>query len=280
MVDDKKLHLKISLYDCYDSDDLFCSLTIRTIHKNCMFVVDNDTNNIKTMANESILYNIGFEETIGNETSGMEMYKGVHVYLNKDYSEHFALPFYFLMGQHDYLWNTDGDKLLLSSCSGFFEYDADLLPDEYSRWTPLIVVADIAQKQILKVYEGDAPLCWNDNETDICTKEDLTEFSYAQWVARYNARKEEIERIVAERTSDYSKNLLLGGHTTFERSSLIGDIVDETIQKNQNESQPTETNYTGNNGEQNSKSPLPRWLAIIIAGLGIIALILWRHMDI
>ncbi|MBQ4010283.1 MAG: hypothetical protein II604_06240, partial [Bacteroidales bacterium] len=36
------------------------------------------------MSNESTWYNIGFEEAIGEESAGHEMYRNIHVYLNKD----------------------------------------------------------------------------------------------------------------------------------------------------------------------------------------------------
>lgn len=182
------------------------------------------------MANESSWYNIGFEEAIGEESAGQEMYRNIHVYLNKDYSEHFVLPFYFLMGLHDYLWSADGERLLLSACSGFFEYGADLLPEKYARWTPLIVVADIANKQILKVYEGKKDLCWNDDETDIFSKEGLVEFAYDEWMKNYEARREAVEEIVEELESRYSRNMVCSRIPVGDDSQL-NNMIESTIKK-------------------------------------------------
>jgi len=182
------------------------------------------------MANESSLYNIGFEESIGEESAGQEMYRNIHVYLNKDYSELFVLPFYFLMGVHDYLWSTDGKRLLLSACSGFFEYEVGLLPEKYAKWTPLIVVADIANKQILKVYEGKGKLCWNRNETDICEKNGLKEYSYDEWTANYEARKEEVEKLVDEMEQEYTRNFF-ARHIGPSQHHVLGDAIDEVVEE-------------------------------------------------
>ena len=182
------------------------------------------------MANESAWYNIGFEEAIGEESSGNEMYRNIHVYLNKDYSEHFVLPFYFLMGIHDYLWSADGERLLLSACSGFFEYEVGLLPEKYSKWTPLIVVADIANKQIIKVYEGKGTLCWNSDETDICSKDGLKEYSYDEWTANYEARKEEVKKLVDKMESEYTRNFF-AYHTAPSQRRVMSDAVDEAIEE-------------------------------------------------
>lgn len=160
------------------------------------------------MANESDLYYIGFEESVGNEESalgiganvdkGCDMYRGIHIYSCKDDSECMTFPFYFLMGQNDYLWNAGGDKILLSACIGFFELGAEMLPDKYSKWTPLIIIADVSEKHVVKIYEGKGRLCWNDNETDIRDKKGLKEYSYDMWLSRYEAQKEKIERMRAD----------------------------------------------------------------------------------
>jgi hypothetical protein len=160
------------------------------------------------MANESVLYYIGFEESVGsealasgiaaNEDNGCEVYKSIHVYSCKDDSECMTFPFYFLMGQNDYLWNVAGDKILLSACIGFFELGAEMLPDKYSKWTPLIIIADVSEKQVVKIYEGRGRLCWDDNETDIRDKKGLKEYSYDEWLSRYEAQKEKVERMRAE----------------------------------------------------------------------------------
>lgn len=182
------------------------------------------------MANESIWYNIGFEEAIGEESAGQEMYKNIYVYLNKDYSEHYVLPFYFLMGLHDYVWSTDGERLLLSACSGFFEYEVGLLPVKYAKWTPLIVVADIANKQILKVYEGKGKLCWNSAETDISQNDGLKEFSYDEWTANYEARREEVEKLVDEMEHEYTRNFF-AHHTGPGQHRVLGDAIDEVVEE-------------------------------------------------
>ncbi len=150
------------------------------------------------MANESVLYYIGFEEPVGNEGSGCEMYKGIHVYSCKDDSECMTFPFYFLMGQNDYIWNAGGDKILLSACIGFFELGSEMLPDKYSKWTPLIIIADVSEKQVVKIYEGRGRLFWDDNETDIRDKKSLKEYSYDVWLSRYEAQKEKIESMRAD----------------------------------------------------------------------------------
>ena len=155
------------------------------------------------MASESDLYYIGFEESVGNDVSalgiganvdkGCDMYRGIHVYSCKDDSECMTFPFYFIMGKHDYIWNAGGDKILLSACIGFFELGAEMLPDKYSKWTPLIIIADVSEKHVVKIYEGKGRLCWNDNETDIRDKKGLKEYSYDVWLSRYEAQKEKIE---------------------------------------------------------------------------------------
>jgi len=160
------------------------------------------------MANESVLYYIGFEESVCGEVSalglganvdkGCEMYRGIHVYSCKDDSECMAFPFYFIMGKHDYIWNAGGDKILLSACIGFFELGAEMLPDKYSKWTPLILIADVSEKHVVKIYEGRGRLCWDDNETDIRDKKGLKEYSYNEWLSRYESQKEKIERMRAE----------------------------------------------------------------------------------
>ena len=225
------------------------------------------------MSNESTWYNIGFEESIGEESAGHEMYRNVHVYLNKDYSEHFVLPFYFLMGLHDYLWNADGDKLLLSACSGFFEYEVGLLPEDYAKWTPLIVVADIANKQILKVYEGKGNLCWNSDETDICTKNGLKEYSYDEWSAKYETEREEVEKLVEKLASDYTMSLF-ATHNYSGRHHVIGDIGDELIEEKIRREYPEEKVGSEEFEKKLNRAKMKHSIIVIVV-LGALMLLLW-----
>lgn len=225
------------------------------------------------MSNESTWYNIGFEEAIGEESAGHEMYRNIHVYLNKDYSEHFVLPFYFLMGLHDYLWNADGDKLLLSACSGFFEYEVGLLPEDYAKWTPLIVVADIANKQILKVYEGKGKLCWNSDETDICTKKGLKEYSYDEWSAKYEARREEVEKLVDKMENEYTRSFFTSHHLMGQRH-ILGDVIDEATEEKVR-SQFSEEEIGSEEYEEKLKSAQWKHYIIVLVALGVLMLLLW-----
>ena len=225
------------------------------------------------MANESIWYNIGFEEAIGEEPAGQEMYKNIHVYLNKDYSEHYVLPFYFLMGLHDYLWSADGERLLISACSGFFEYEVGMLPDKYAKWTPLIVVADIAAKQILKVYEGKGKLCWNSDETDICEKNGLKEFSYDEWAANYEARREEVEKLVDEMEHDYTRSFFVRNAVSGQRH-VLGDAIDEAIEEKVSRQFPDEEIGSDEYEEKLKSAQRKPYIIVIVVGLAIM-LLLW-----
>ena len=204
------------------------------------------------MANESFLYYIGFQDAVGDEMlqQGMcgggvfgnmgssagdrrcdyDMYRNIYVYSKKDDSECMVLPFYFIMGKHDYLWNEDGDRLLLSACYGFYEYDAELLPEKYTRWHPVMVVVDVAEKQIVKVYEGDAALRWNDDESDIMDKSGLKGFPYDEWSAKYEAEREEVETLVEKLESDYTKEFF-APHHNIGRHHVMGDVADELIEE-------------------------------------------------
>ena len=225
------------------------------------------------MANESNWYNIGFEESIGEESAGQEMYRNIHVYLNKDYSDYFVLPFYFLMGLHDYLWNSDGDKLLLSACSGFFEYEAGLLPEKYAKWTPLIVVADIANKQILKVYEGKGTLCWNSDETDICTKNGMKEYSYDEWSKIYEARRDEVEKLVDKYETEYKRGLFTRHYTSGVRH-VLGDTIDEVIEEKVSSQLPEEEIGTEEFEEKLKSARRKPYIIMIVISL-LIMLLLW-----
>lgn len=225
------------------------------------------------MANESSWYNIGFEEAIGEEAAGQEMYRTIHVYLNKDYSEHFVLPFYFLMGLHEYVWSDDGERLLLSACSGFFEYEVGLLPEKYARWTPIIVVADIANKQILKVYEGKGELCWNSDETDICKKNGLKEYSYDEWSKKYEARRDEVEKLVDQMETEYKRGLLSRHYTPGTRH-ILGDVIDEVVEEKVSSQFPEEKIGSEEYEEKlRSAQRKPSIIAIVIAL--VIMLLLW-----
>lgn len=224
------------------------------------------------MANESTWYNIGFEESIGEESAGHEMYRNIHVYLNKDYSEHFVLPFYFLMGLHDYLWNADGDKLLLSACSGFFEYEVGMLPEKYAKWTPLIVVADIANKQILKVYEGKENLCWNSDETDIYTKNGLKEYSYDEWSANYEARRDEVEKLVDKMEAEYTRSFFTY-HTVSGQRHAIGDAIDEVIEEKVSRQFPEEEIGSEKFDEKLTAAKRKHYIVFIVVGLIILAIV-------
>ena len=204
------------------------------------------------MANESFLYYIGFQDAVGDEMlqQGMcgggvfgnigssagdrrcdyDMYRNIYVYSKKDDSECMVLPFYFIMGKHDYLWNEDGDRLLLSACYGFYEYDAELLPEKYTRWHSVMVVVDVAGKQIVKVYEGDAALQWNVDESDIMDKSGLKELSFDEWSAKYEAEREEVEKLVEKLASEYTVSFFAthnysGGH------HVLGDVGDELVEE-------------------------------------------------
>lgn len=232
------------------------------------------------MANESSWYNIGFEEAIGEEAAGQEMYRTIHVYLNKDYSEHFVLPFYFLMGLHEYVWSDDGERLLLSACSGFFEYEVGLLPEKYARWTPIIVVADIANKQILKVYEGKKDLCWNADETDICSKGGLKEFAYDEWMKNYEARREAVEEIVKELESRYSRNMVCS-RIPVDYDSQLDNIIESTIKKAMGVRSDKESPDDAEKGDGESdkqKVSKFRVVVVLIIVLIIVVLLEWaRH---
>lgn len=225
------------------------------------------------MANESSWYNIGFEEAIGEEAAGQEMYRNIHVYLNKDYSEHFVLPFYFLMGLHEYIWSDDGERLLLSACYGFFEYEVGLLPEKYARWTPLIVVADIANKQILKVYEGKCTLCWNSDETDICTKKGLKEYSYDEWSKKYEARRDEVEKLVDQMETEYKRGLLSRHYTPGTRH-ILGDVIDEVVEEKVS-SQFPEEKIGSEEYEEKLRSAQRKPSIIVIVICLAIMLLLW-----
>ncbi|MBR5982726.1 MAG: hypothetical protein IK025_03255 [Bacteroidales bacterium] len=225
------------------------------------------------MANESSLYNIGFEEAIGEESSGNEMYRNIHVYLNKDYSEHFVLPFYFLMGHHDYLWSADGERLLFSACTGFFEYEVGLLPEKYSKWIPLIVVADIASKQILRVYEGKGTLCWNSEETDICSKDGLKEYSYDEWSKNYEARREEVEKLVEEYETEYKRGLFSRHYTPGSRR-VLGDAIDEVVEEKVSSQFPEEKIGSEEYEEKLTAAKRKPYIIVIVIGL-VIMLLLW-----
>ena len=225
------------------------------------------------MANESSLYNIGFEEAIGEETAGQEMYRTIHVYLNKDYSEHFVLPFYFLMGLHDYLWSADGERLLLSACSGFFEYEVGLLPEKYAKWIPLIVVADIANKQILKVYEGKGTLCWNSDETGICSKDGLKEYSYDEWSKNYEARRDEVEKLVEKLEAEYKRGFF-SRHYTPDSHHVLGDAIDEVIEVKVSSQFPEEKIGSEEYEEKLTAAKRKPYIIVIVIGL-VIMLLLW-----
>ena len=225
------------------------------------------------MANESSWYNIGFEEAIGEEAAGQEMYRNIHVYLNKDYSEHFVLPFYFLMGLHEYIWSDDGERLLLSACYGFFEYEVGLLPEKYARWTPLIVVADIANKQILKVYEGKGALCWNSDETDICKKNGLKEYSYDEWLKKYEARRGEVEKLVDQMETEYKRGLLSRHYTPGTRH-ILGDVIDEVVEEKVS-SQFPEEKIGSEEYEEKLRSAQRKPSIIVIVIALVVMLLLW-----
>lgn len=191
------------------------------------------------MANESYLYYIGFEDAVGDESAGREMYRNVHVYSSKDDSECMVLPFYFIMGKHDYLWNGNGDRLLLSACYGFYEYDAEILPEKYTQWHPVMVVVDVAGKQIVKVYEGDAALQWNGDESDIMDRSGLKELSFDEWSAKYEAEREEVEKLVEKLASEYTVSFFAthnysGGH------HVLGDVGDELVEEKIRKEYPEE----------------------------------------
>lgn len=209
------------------------------------------------MANESSWYYLGFEESVGDESSlqGMpggsmfgdmggksgdrrcetDMYRNIYIYSKKDHSECMVLPFYFILGHHDYLWNADGDRLLISACYGFYEIVVDLLPDRYSKWKPMLAVVNVAERHIEKVYEGNARLTWNEAETDLATNDNLAEFSYEDWKAAYDAKKEELEVLVSKVEADYRH--ILGGRN-YTRSSLMVDILDESVENKASEEFP------------------------------------------
>jgi hypothetical protein len=225
------------------------------------------------MANESSLYNIGFEEAIGEESVGREMYRNIHVYSKKDDSECMVLPFYFIMGKHDYLWNEDGDRLLLSACYGFYEYDAEILPEKYTRWHPLMVVVDVADKHIVKVYEGDAALRWNDDESDIMVKSGLKKFSYDEWSAKYEAEREEVEKLVEKLASDYTMSLF-ATHNYSGRHHVIGDIGDELIEEKIRREYPEEVVGSEEFEKKLNRAKMKHYIIVIVV-LGALMLLLW-----
>ena len=224
------------------------------------------------MAKESCFYNIGFDEAIGFDASDHEMYRNIHVYLNKDYSEYFVMPFYFLMGLHDYLWSDDGERILLSACSGFFEYEAGLLPEKYAKWTPLIVVADIANKNILKVYEGNGNLCWNSEENDICTKNGLKEYSYDEWLENYEARREEVEKLVDKMESEYTRGLF-ASHAGPGRRHVLGDVIDEVIEEKVSSQFPEEEIGSEEYEEKLKSAQRKPYIIVIVISLAIMLLL-------
>ena len=228
------------------------------------------------MANESVLYYIGFEESVGCDVSalgiganvdkGCEMYRGIHVYSCKDDSECMSFPFYFLLGHNDYLWNAGGDKILLSACIGFFELDADMLPDKYSKWTPLIIIADVSEKHVVKIYEGRGRLCWDDNETDIRDKKGLKEYSYDVWLSRYEAQKDKIERMRADMED-------LGYTCMYDDDDSLFDNPPNNAARNDNKSSAEDG---AENGGQ-KKSIFLGVLFFIVAAVAIV-LVRWiRH---
>ena len=225
------------------------------------------------MANESSLYNIGFEEAIGEESVGREMYRNIHVYSKKDDSECMVLPFYFIMGKHDYLWNEDGDRLLLSACYGFYEYDAEILPEKYTRWHPLMVVVDVADKHIVKVYEGDAALRWNGDESDIKDKSGLKKFSYDEWSAKYETEREEVEKLVEKLASDYTMSLF-ATHNYSGRHHVIGDIGDELIEEKIRREYPEEKVGSEEFEKKLNRAKMKHSIIVIVV-LGALMLLLW-----
>lgn len=118
------------------------------------------------MANESTKYYVGFEESVGDENASNLLYRNIYVYDYKENEECLKLPFYFMLGKHDYVWDSNGER------------------------------------KILKVYEGTANLLWNEAENDIQSNNGLKEFSFEEWKSRYEARKEELEKKANERMKE------------------------------------------------------------------------------
>ncbi len=225
------------------------------------------------MANESNLYNIGFEEAIGEESAGREMYRNIHVYQNKDYSEHFVLPFYFIMGKHDYLWNENGDRLLLSACYGFYEYDTEILPDKYTQWHPLMVVVEVSEKHIVKVYEGDAALRWNDDESDVMDKSGLKELSFDEWSAKYEAEREEVEKLVEKLASEYTVSFF-ATHNYSGRHHVLGDVGDELIEEKIRKEYPEEEVGSEEFEKKLNKAKMKHYIIVIVVLVALL-LFLW-----
>ena len=225
------------------------------------------------MSNESSLYNIGFEEAIGEESVGREMYSNIHVYSKKDDSECMVLPFYFIMGKHDYLWNEDGNRLLLSACYGFYEYDAEILPEKYTQWHPLMVVVDVADKHIVKVYEGDVALQWNCDESDIMNRSGLKELSYDEWSAKYEAEREEVEKLAEKLASDYTMSFF-ATHNYSGRHHVIGDVGDELIEEKVRKEYPEEVVGSEEFEKKLNRAKMKHYIIVIVV-LGALMLLLW-----
>jgi len=245
------------------------------------------------MANESSFYYIGFQDAVGDETlqNGMcggvfgnmggsagerrcdyDMYRNIYVYSKRDDSECMVLPFYFIMGKHDYLWSEEGDRLLLSACYGFYEYDAEILPEKYTRWHPVMVVVNVGERQIVKVYEGDAALRWNDDESDIMEKSGLVEFPYDEWSAKYEAQREEIEKLVEELESDYKKSFFKT-HNSPSGHHILGDVVDEVVEEKV-KSQFSEDEIGSEEYEKTLKSSQRKHYIILLVVLVVFILLL------
>ncbi|MBQ1732147.1 MAG: hypothetical protein II037_08065, partial [Bacteroidales bacterium] len=97
------------------------------------------------------------------------------------------------------------------------------------------------------------------------------EYSYDEWSAKYEARREEVEKLVDKMENEYTRSFFTSHHSLGQRH-ILGDVIDEATEEKLR-SQFSEEEIGSEEYEEKLKSAQWKHYIIVLVVLGALILL-------